>query len=223
MSSSNATNTRKRRRVCYRFCKCCAELVKKVNEKVVKEKENKSLLVGIQRVEDRVLNYTGISAGTFQAMTRTAKTYPKANVKEKRVRPIQMSDEDLMKIRPALVSFIKDKITPTLSKLNLKLKTEFPVTWKWSRATLHRAMVSRLGFKFRSSAKNYYDRIRDTEENLLLRVGYTTRHLQNVNDKRPVVYMDETWINKNTRPSRAWQDGTKDVTEDVPPGKVKGG
>lgn len=90
--------------------------------------------------------------------------------------------------------------------------------WTWSRSSLYNAL-HRLGFSYDGNRHNYYDRVKENEDNVYLRNRYLRYYFQYAAEGRPIVYMDETWINKNTVPSRAWHDGTSDTVDAVPPGK----
>ena len=77
----------------------------------------------------------------------------------------------------------------------------------------------RVGFTFDSKKFGYYQRCREDPDNVLLRLQYLERLFNWLEDGREIIYMDETWINKNDVPSRCWHDGTKDTVDQVPCGK----
>jgi len=53
----------------------------------------------------------------------------------------------------------------------------------------------------------------------LLRIKYLNRMADFEAEGRPMVYVDETWINKNCTPKNSWHDGTVDTSLNVPHGK----
>ena len=55
--------------------------------------------------------------------------------------------------------------------------------------------------------------------NVLKRANYLKYFFQYEHDKRPFVFVDESWLNKNMVPTRYWSDGTQECEPDVPPGK----
>ena len=72
---------------------------------------------------------------------------------------------------------------------------------------------------FNSKRHNYYLRLRESTDNMILRDQYLRRDAEAVADGRPRVYMDESWINKNIAPRYAWHDGSPETVDAVPPGK----
>jgi len=88
----------------------------------------------------------------------------------------------------------------------------------WTRSSVYNALP-RIGFSYTSSYHNYYDRLRENPRNIILRTKYINRHKKYVSEGRPIIYMDESWVNKNCRPSKAWSDGTPESVDEVPPGK----
>ena len=128
-----------------------------------------------------------------------------------------MSLEDEALIRPIIVQMVIDKITPTVLNINNKL-TDMHEGWTWSRSSLYNAL-QRMEFHFNTKRQNYYDRLREEPRNVALRILYLQNHVQYVAEERPIVYMDESWINKNCRPSKSWHDGTIETAEKTHPAR----
>jgi hypothetical protein len=101
----------KRKRVARSFCKTCQVLAKNVNEAVVEEKKKRRLCAGINKSVERVIKYLRISRHAFHSLIRAPATRSRSNI-ETRNRAILMPLEDEMKIRPALMILISEKITP---------------------------------------------------------------------------------------------------------------
>ena len=206
-------NARKRK---HTFRQCCADIVKHVKVSLEEEKKQSRQKIGTTKVHDRLVFYTGLSSSTLNKLL-TSQKLPKPGVKLTRDKGYKISRDDEAKIRPALISLVQDKVTPNLDNLLQRLKAR-EGGWEFSRSTLYTALL-RIGFKFNSKRSNYYDRLREDEANIVLRNTYLRYYMEYVNDGRPIVFMDESWINKNDRPKRAWHDGTKETVDAVPPGK----
>jgi hypothetical protein len=61
--------------------------------------------------------------------------------------------------------------------------------------------------------------MREASYNVTLRTSYLSSFFEYKRAGRQIVYMDESWINKNETPRRVWHDGTPETVDAVPPGK----
>ena len=62
--------------------------------------------------------------------------------------------------------------------------------------------------------------MRDNDTNIDLRGIYLTKLQEEYKaEGRKIVYMDESWVNKNITPKIVWNDGTLDTIKNVPSGK----
>jgi len=195
---------------------CCAKVVQNVRFALIYEKETDELVCGKKRVYDRLETYTGLGKGTLKKLIKEENLLDETEL-ETRDRGHTMSLEDEALIRPIIVQMVIDKITPTVLNINNKL-TDMHEGWTWSRSSLYNAL-QRMEFHFNTKRQNYYDRLREEPRNVALRILYLQNHVQYVAEERPIVYMDESWINKNCRPSKSWHDGTIETAEKTPPGK----
>lgn len=195
---------------------CTASMVRYLNARLLEEKDRGELSCNLNRRLDRLQHYSGISRGTLSHLL-TANDIPQCGDVEQRNRNVAMTCEDEARIRPVIVRLVLQKKTPTLNLIMHELRNE-EEGWEYGRTSLAEAM-HRIGFKFNSKRHDYYDRLREDERNVLLRIEYCNRYEQFVAEGRPIVYLDESWINKNVAPKKGWHDGTKEVSAAVPSGK----
>ena len=90
--------------------------------------------------------------------------------------------------------------------------------FRWGRTTLHKALKN-MGFSFSTKRDAYYDRLREEPDNIIRRMEYLQRRKLWLQEGRPMVYMDESWVNQNTSTSKSWSDGTPQTVDTIPPGK----
>lgn len=64
--------------------------------------------------------------------------------------------------------------------------------------------------------------MRENPLNIAMRGVYLTRLEQFKEEQRQMVYMDESWVNKNIQPKGVWHDNTLKTVDVVPSGKVRG-
>ena len=195
------------------YSKCCSIIVKCVKAKLSEERDRRVSRFGLSRVYERLKYYTGLGN---DSITKLLKDEVPSRLQSKPYGG-KMSKEELNRIRPAIIQMIKDKKRITLNALLEHLEQE-QEGWNWSRSSLHKAL-HRLRFKFNSKAANYYDRLQEDSGNIAARIQYLTNYREYVDSGRPIVYMDETWINSNAVPSKSWHDGTIETVAKVPPGK----
>ena len=199
-----------------RYFACCSYLVKNIRSKLLEEKKASRILVSTTRVTDRLASYTCMSAATIQRMLRSD-SLPNAADSEQRKREVEMDREDEMKIRPAIVYLVRNKITPTLDRIVSTIR-ENDADFKWGRSSVQRAL-SRIGFSFTGKRHCYYDRLREDPENICRRIAYLERRRAWLAEGRQMVYMDESWINQNCSTRKSWSDGTPETVDTIPPGK----
>jgi hypothetical protein len=77
----------------------------------------------------------------------------------------------------------------------------------------------RIGIKFSSKRCDNYERLREDPDNKVLRAIYIQRYLSHLAENRPIVYIDESLINKNAVLRCTWHDGTAETEDFVPTGK----
>ena len=65
----------------------------------------------------------------------------------------------------------------------------------------------------------HVSRMLEDEANMILRARYLFNYFLYREQGRPMIYMDESWINKNACPTKIWHDGTTETVPNVPAGK----
>lgn len=208
------TNQRKRAR--YGFYSCCQDLVKKFHSHFSSEKRRNRLEPSLQRVKDRLITATGLSRASITRLLSDAE-YPEPGESISRVRPRKLTEEEISRIRPAFLRLLRQKQHITLTKLHQELTNE-PEGWNTCRTTLWSALKS-IGFEFSNKKAGYYSAMRENEANIELRGMYLTNLERYKEEERQIVYMDETWLNKNITPNVIWHDNSLDTVDSVPPGK----
>jgi transposase len=123
-----------------------------------------------------------------------------------RNRQKRLTQEEMARIRPAFFRLLRQKTHITLTKLRDELRND-PEGWESSRSTLWRAMSS-IGFEFSNKKQGYHASMRENESNIIMRDIYLTKLEEYKADNRQIVYMDESWVNKNIQPSTICHDNT---------------
>jgi len=121
--------------------RCCQSIVLHVDEVVAKEKEEKRLMIGIGRAQDRVMKYTGLGKSSLLKM-RSAKPEEllAPGERERRGgREAAVTDEDKATVRPAIAKVVIKKENVTLDAVLDVLKEDYdlrtrarPSTTRWT-------------------------------------------------------------------------------------------
>jgi transposase len=201
------------------FCyfECCQQLVKRAHAHFSEEKKLGRNIIGLNRVQDRVSATLGIGRTTLNKLL-TRDDLPKPGEAMKRAREMCITDEDLRRVRPAFMSLLRKKEHVTLTKLQKELASDTSNPWPWGRTSLWK-ILKRIGFEFSSRQKGYYARLRENPDNIALRGAYLTKLEEYKEQSRQIVYMDESWINKNITPKYVWHDNSLETVDAVPSGK----
>jgi transposase len=205
----------KRTRQIYKFNRECQVIVGNIYEALNEEKRDPRHAISKEKVWERLNFYTNISVGSLGSLLN-GEELPSGSIVE-RARLPQMPLEDEMKIRPAFLVMRKEKKLITLNTLLAQLRNS-EKDWEWGRTSLYHAL-HRIGFTFDSKRKGYYDRMRESPENILRRALYLGFLYKYIGEKRPLFFMDESWCNKNDNPKKVWHDRTLETVDAVPPGK----
>ena len=102
-----------------------------------------------------------------------------------------------------------------LESLLFHVKLDSP-EWIWSHATLHYALQQRGGITFVKRQDVQYTQMHEDPVNMRRRACYLKYFFDYTEQGRPLVFMDELWLNKNMVPSFCWSDGTVDCELNVP-------
>ena len=158
------------------------------------------------RVIDRTAAATGIGKATIKKISKESREKDKFETPPKRYRRsrirINVDDFDTKAIQREVHAAYERKEYPTLNSL-LKTVREKGV-FRGGRSTLHKILL-KIGFKYkvRADGKRYiYEQPRVIQQCH----DYLRRMRRNRMEKRPVVYIDETWLNSHAAPERIWID-----------------
>lgn len=128
---------------------------------------------------------------------------------------VDESDKDL--IRRTVYSMYEDQLVPTLNSLKLRLQKN-DTNICCSRATLQKILKS-MGFTYRNINKRQI-----LMESLRLR-NWRFEYLQQIKqyrvEKRPIIYLDETWYDTHDTVSRGWVDLSTKCQTKAPSNKGK--
>ena len=129
--------------------------------------------------------------------------------------------DDFMRgcIRREIHSFFATKEFPTLSTILQACKDHIPDFPAVSRSTLWR-LLCEMGFKYkkRSGKRCVHERA----DNVVKRRNFLRDIRQLREEGRPIVYLDETWVNQHHSRVRAWEDTEEERTmAETPSGKGK--
>ncbi|CAK1597710.1 unnamed protein product [Parnassius mnemosyne] len=185
-------------------------MILKVKEFCEAEQKNQGVLIPLNNVRKRVAAITGVSEKTITRITKegiTAASTSKKIVTPGKSRPhpkkFDLDGFDLCAIRQKIHSFyVVHKELPTLAKLRAALRED--INFQGNITTLHR-ILNRIGFK--------YKRCQSRRKLLMERhdiTAWRARYLDKIRinrtvEKRPVVYLDETYIHNTYHTKSCWQ------------------
>ncbi|CAG4974205.1 unnamed protein product [Colias eurytheme] len=167
------------------------------------------------KVTERVMSATGISKNTVAKLRREKQTAVasgskiKTPVKKKRGKKEFLDGFSLTALRNIINSiYIVRKEVPTMRKIMAAAKQD--LDYKGSETTLRQIMKDNLGYKFK---KCYQKRLTLIERPNIQawRAKYLRRMKENDSlgaDKKPVIYIDETWIHAHYTVKKCWQSAT---------------
>ncbi|RVE50547.1 hypothetical protein evm_004774 [Chilo suppressalis] len=191
------------------------EVILKVKQFCELEKKNNNVLIPLQNVQMRVAAMTGVSVKTVSRITKEGKTAMATSNKivtpgksRPQAKKIDLDDFDLCCIRQKIHFFyVVKKELPTVNKLRLELKRD--INFQGSNTTLRR-ILKLLGFRFkRCQSKRKV--LMERHDITAWRARYIERMRKNrLVDKRPVVYLDETYIHPTYHAKSCWQSKEED-------------
>lgn len=124
-------------------------------------------------------------------------------------------------IRQTITQMYADKNHVTLTTLLAELQAERVTRssgWKWSRATLHRFLTTKMSFSY-GQRPSYYQQLKENASVAAQRTKYIREIKAARAAGRPIVYQDETWANKNMTPIKEWVDECGSGGLKVPSGR----
>lgn len=222
-------------------------LILKVLKFFESEKANKQYTIPVDQVVKRTCAATGISKRTLMKIKNEAKVQPPtspgasptpstSNNLETHPEPklstpgkkrkqykkrIEVDDFDICAIRNIINSFyaVKKEI-PTLKKILAAVKRD--LNFQGGRTYLRNILINKLGYKFKK-CKNIRCVLTQKPDIAAWRARYLRRMKENNDlgaDKKPVTYLDETWIHSHYTVSKCWQNNTdSSVKKNLNPGQ----
>ena len=169
-----------------------------------------------ERVIDRTASAIGIGKTTIKRISKdfSQRVNLKHLKRRSRVR-INLDDFSTDITRREIHAAYTRKEYPTLDSLQKKLLDKQVIYG--GRSTLHK-IIRKMGFRYkkRADGKLYvYEQLRVTQQ----RHDYLRSLRKNRNDKQPVVFLDETWLNSHAAPERIWVDSDETGGFKHPSGK----
>lgn len=203
-------------------------LVLKVFEFFENEKRNQQFCLPVDQAIKRTCMATGVSKATLMRIKTEAKrlqtasptpgsssalTDVKLSTPGKKRRPksnrIQLDSFDMCALRNIVDSFYTvRKEIPTLNKILSLAKRD--LNFQGEKTYLRQVLVDKLGYKFKKCKDTRHFLVQKPDIRAW-RARYLRRLKENDNlgsEKRPVIYIDETWIHSHYTVSKCWQNST---------------
>lgn len=175
------------------------------------EAQNNCYKLPVSQRNERASLYTGCSVSTITRIRAEDRkrmgegSSHLASPGKKRSRPTvteKVSSFDFGVIRRTIEKFyIQDKIVPTTKKLLLRLREE--INFTYSRETL-RKLLKANGFYWRK-CQNKRKLLMEKPNILHLRFKYLRSIKQYREQNRPIIFIDETWVDTDLTFSKCWQ------------------
>ena len=181
-------------------------LVLSLHEFFEKEKESGVLLLD-QPVE-RVVAATGLSRSTVYNITKEKRetghvTSPKKRGRKEHSGKVKEYTDNFLEgvIRRKIHRFYTDKIYPTMFSLHAALVEE--AEYPFSKTTLYKT-VHEMGFRYRKMDKK--KALYEQHKIIASRASYLEKIKRCKEAKRPIIYLDKTWLNQRHTLEKCWLD-----------------
>ena len=126
----------------------------------------------------------------------------KKELKEVFLKKTSIDEFDCSIIRRTIQDFyVKEKKIPSLNKLLPVLKEK--IDFKWNKEIL-RQILHKIGFKWKKCQKKRKVLL-EREDIILKRIQYLRNMKKYRSEGRPIIYLDETWVDSNLTFSKCWQ------------------
>ena len=192
-------------------------LVESLHRSLCKEKMQKGISISVDRVYDRMVRYLGLpNSSIVKVIKKKAKTggSSKSTVKFKpRGRRAALDSFDRNRIQRTVHRLYENKVAPTVNKI----KSELSDTLNISRTTLSLTLLD-LGFTYRKRGENrklFNNSASITND----RINYLRQIKQYRECGYEIVYLDETWCNKNHSSDFMWLPIDDTHAPNIPSGK----
>ncbi|CAH2092203.1 unnamed protein product [Euphydryas editha] len=209
-------------------------MILKVMEFFEREKKNKMYIIPIDNVIKRTCEATGVSKRTIMRIKNEFKKLkessalgiqipeastsatshttlvPRLTTPRKKRCPsnkINVDSFTICAIRNIISNFyVLKKEVPTLKKILATAKLE--LKFQGQKETLRKLIINKLGYKFKKCRKSREFLI-EKPEIAAWRARYLRRLKENDElgiNKKPVIYIDETWIHSHYTVNKCWQN-----------------
>lgn len=191
------------------------EVISNVFKYMQEEKTSGVLKIPLDRLYERVIAATGVSERSIRriviekseinAGTRSSFTSPKKNKKKTKPKTdLDDADKGVLR-RTILNTFTVDKIVPTMPNILRKFKE----TGYTGGIDSLRKVVKDMGFRWRKTKTNR-KLLMEKHDIRQLRVSYLRTIQSYRNEKRPIIYMDETYIHSSHTVATCWSDNSNE-------------
>ena len=187
------------------------------------EREMQEGVVLLNKPAERVAEATGISRTTVFKICREQRdqgcvSSPKKRGRKEHSGMVEEYTDNFQEgvIRRRIHQFYADKAFPTMATLHAALVEED--NYPFSRTTLYKT-VHQMGFRYKKMdrKKSLYEQHRIVAS----RANYLKQIRRFRAAKRPIIYLDETWLNQNHTLQKCWTDYDGRGGLKVPSGKGK--
>ncbi|XP_050508858.1 uncharacterized protein LOC126886060 [Diabrotica virgifera virgifera] len=188
------------------------EIIANVMHFMQQEARDNVPLIDLKQVQKRVVRATGVSLSAIQAISNemkciqdgTASTFSTPNKKRNKSALKSNLDEcDKGVLRRFIINFCTtEKQVPTLRRIHRKFSTEY--NYNGSHESLRKAMKD-IGFRWRKTKTNK-KLLMEKPQIQQLRRNFLRDIKKYREDKRPIIYMDETYIHSSHTHSKSWSD-----------------
>lgn len=129
-------------------------------------------------------------------------------------------EEMIATVRRAIMGMYKKKQHVTLDTILAQLKENKTrqTKWQWCRTTLYTFLTTSMNYVYKPK-KSYYKSLKENAAIAEQRVRFIKQIQAYRSEGRSIFYQDETWINKNMTPLKAWMDQNAKGGPSLPPGK----
>ena len=193
------------------------KLAENLHRVLCAEKRKGGLSISVDRILDRMRSYLGLpKSSVFKIIKNKVRSggSSKQTVQFKpRGRPAALDSFDRALIERTVHKMYDQKIAPTVDKI----KTELSETLTISKTTLSLTLLD-MGFTYRKRGDNrnlFNNHISITND----RINYLRKVKQYRDDGFEMVYLDETWCNKNHSSDYMWLPIDDTLAPNIPSGK----
>ncbi|KAJ8942070.1 hypothetical protein NQ318_004095 [Aromia moschata] len=186
------------------------EIVAKLLNYFMAEKENLGPLISVNAVQQRVADALGISLRTVCSI-KTSPKIPEASTNIKYKPRLKSKTDDLpeghkVEVRNVIYNIYAEKKHVTLRILKEELKVKCVLDANINTIS---KLLSNIGFKYKQDDNRRA--LMEKTNIALLRCEFLRKYMvnRNSNTSRQLVFLDETWIFAKGNQTKSWQDESK--------------